>query len=153
MRLTSKTNYAVRILMYCAANEGHLSPTAEIAKAYGIPQPFLFHILRPLTEAGLVKTIQGRNGGVRLGRAASEIDLLEVVTVTEDGFSMGECSEEESPVKCPLINGCGLHSALSHAISSFFAVLKQHTIQDLISTRPGIKRLLGIEPKESFAHH
>lgn len=153
MKLTNKTNYAVRILMYCAANEGRLSRTAEIAKAYGISQPFLFHILRPLTEAGLVETIRGRNGGVRLGRAASEIDLLDVVTVTEDSFSMAECSEEDTPTKCPLTGGCGFHSALSNALYSFLSVLQQHSIQDLISIRPGIRRRLGIEPQDFFVHH
>lgn len=40
MRLTKQTNYAVRMLMYCAANEGYLSRIPEIAKAYGVSELF-----------------------------------------------------------------------------------------------------------------
>lgn len=41
MRLTKQTNYAVRMLMYCAANDGHLSRIPEIAGAYGVSELFL----------------------------------------------------------------------------------------------------------------
>ena len=42
MRLTRQTNYAMRILMYCAANEGRLSRIPEIAAAYTVSELFLF---------------------------------------------------------------------------------------------------------------
>ena len=71
MRLTKQTNYAFRILMYCAANGGQLSRVAEIAKAYTVSEPFLFKILQPLTEGGLIETVRGRNGGIRLARPAA----------------------------------------------------------------------------------
>ena len=66
MRLTRQTNYAMRILMYCAANDGRLSRIPEIAAAYSVSELFLFKILQPLVENGLVETVRGRNGGVRL---------------------------------------------------------------------------------------
>lgn len=40
MRLTKQTNYAIRMLMYCAANEGELSRVPEIAKAYSVSELF-----------------------------------------------------------------------------------------------------------------
>ena len=64
MRLTRQTNYAIRILMYCAANDGRLSRIPEIASAYGVSELFLFKILQPLVENRLVETVRGRNGGV-----------------------------------------------------------------------------------------
>ena len=60
MRLTRQTNYAMRILMYCAANDGRLSRIPEIASAYSVSELFLFKILQPLVEAGLVETVRGR---------------------------------------------------------------------------------------------
>ncbi|TIV25852.1 MAG: hypothetical protein E5V99_23600, partial [Mesorhizobium sp.] len=53
MRLTRQTNYAMRILMYCAANTDRLSRIPEIAAAYSVSELFLFKILQPLVEAGL----------------------------------------------------------------------------------------------------
>lgn len=143
MRLTKQTNYAIRMLMYCAANEGRLSRIPEIARSYGVSELFLFKILQPLNKAGLVETVRGRNGGVRLGRAADQIDLLEVVRVTEDSFAMAECFENGVP-DCPLVDSCGLNAALSKALKAFFDVLAQYTIDDLVKARPQINFLLGI---------
>lgn len=147
MRLTKQTNYAVRMLMYCAANDGHLSRIPEIAKSYGVSELFLFKILQPLTKAGLVETVRGRNGGVRLGRPADKINLLEVIRVTEDSFAMAECFENGVP-DCPLVDSCGLNSALSKALKAFFDVLAQYTIDDLVKSRPQINFLLGIPEAE-----
>ena len=88
MRLTRQTNYAIRILMYCAANDGQLSRIPEIAAAYSVSELFLFKILQPLVEHGLVTTVRGRNGGVKLGRPATDISLFDVVRVTEENFAM-----------------------------------------------------------------
>ena len=144
MRLTKQTNYAVRMLMYCAANDGRLSRVPEIARAYGVSELFLFKILQPLTKAGLVETVRGRNGGVRLGRAAERITLFDVVKVTEDSFAMAECFEDRV-AECPLVDSCGLNSALRKALNAFFDVLADYTIEDLVKARPQINFLLGIE--------
>lgn len=145
MRLTKQTNYAVRMLMYCAANNDQLSRIPEIAKAYGVSELFLFKILQPLNKAGLVETVRGRNGGVRLGRAADKITLFDVVKVTEDSFAMAECFEDDGDVDCPLIDSCGLNSALRKALNAFFDVLTEYTIDDLVKARPQINFLLGID--------
>ncbi|CDZ44471.1 iron-responsive transcriptional regulator RirA [Neorhizobium galegae] len=144
MRLTKQTNYAVRMLMYCAANDGHLSRIPEIARAYGVSELFLFKILQPLNKAGLVETVRGRNGGVRLGRAADRITLFDVIKVTEDSFAMAECFEE-GVAECPLVDSCGLNAALRKALNAFFDVLAQYTIDDLVKARPQINFLLGID--------
>ena len=144
MRLTRQTNYAIRILMYCAANQGRLSRIPEIAAAYSVSELFLFKILQPLVENGLVETVRGRNGGVRLGRPAAEINLFDVVRVTEENFAMAECFENDA-AECPLVDSCGLNAALREALGAFFAVLQRHTIEDLVKARVNMRSLLGID--------
>ncbi len=145
MRLTKQTNYAIRMLMYCAANDGHLSRIPEIARAYNVSELFLFKILQPLNKAGLVETVRGRNGGVRLPKPANEITLFDIVKVTEDSFAMAECFEA-GEIECPLVDSCGLNAALRKALNAFFEVLQQYTIDDLVKARPQINFLLGLEP-------
>lgn len=144
MRLTRQTNYAMRILMYCAANDDRLSRIPEIASAYTVSELFLFKILQPLVEAGLVQTVRGRNGGVRLGRPAEQITLFDVVRVTEESFAMAECFENDA-AECPLIDSCALNSALREALNAFFEVLMRHTIADLVASKSSMRGLLGIE--------
>ncbi|GAA3060999.1 iron-responsive transcriptional regulator RirA [Rhizobium viscosum] len=149
MRLTKQTNYAVRMLMYCAANEGHLSRIPEIARAYGVSELFLFKILQPLNKAGLVETVRGRNGGVRLGKPATDISLFDVVRVTEDSFAMAECFEDGA-IECPLVDSCGLNSALRKALNAFFDVLTEYSIDDLVKARPQINFLLGLTGDQDY---
>lgn len=143
MRLTRQTNYAIRILMYCAANEGRLSRIPEIAAAYSVSELFLFKILQPLVEHGLVQTVRGRNGGVRLGKPAADITLFDVVRVTEENFAMAECFENDA-TDCPLVDSCALNEALRKALGAFFEVLEGYTIEDLVKARPQMRDLLGI---------
>ncbi len=150
MRLTKQTNYAVRILMYCAANGDKLSRIPEIARAYGVSELFLFKILQPLQKSGLVQTVRGRNGGVRLNRPAEDISLFDVVRVTEDSFAMAECFDT-GIADCPLVDSCGLNSALRKALNAFFDVLSEYSIDDLVKARPQIGQLLGIEIGEAAA--
>ena len=150
MRLTKQTNYAIRIMMYCAANPGNLSQIPEIAAAYGLSDIFLFKVLQPLTKNGLVKSIRCRNGGIHLTRPANEIKLSEVVRVTEDNFDMAECFKEDG-TDCPLVDSCELNSALREALAAFFNVLDKYTIEDLAVNRYRIDKLLGIDMLETAA--
>ena len=151
MRLTKQTNYAIRILMYCAANKGNLSQIPEIANAYNLSEVFLFKILKPLTKNGLVESVRGRNGGIKLARDASDIRLSDVVRVTEENFDMAECFKMEG-TQCPLVNACELNSALREALAAFFSVLDKYTIDDLAHNRFRIDRLLGIDAPQAAAN-
>jgi len=144
MRLTRQTNYAIRILMYCAANDGKLSRIPAIAEAYALSDLFLFKILQPLVQAGFVETVRGRNGGIRLAKPASEITLFDVVRVTEENFTMAECFEGGG-TDCPLVNECSLNEALRKALGAFFEVLAGYSIEDLIQSQPNTRSLLGID--------
>ena len=55
MRLTRQSNYAVRALIYCAVNDPQLSRIADIARAHGISEMFLFKLIKPLVENGLLR--------------------------------------------------------------------------------------------------
>ena len=149
MRLTKQTNYAVRILMYCAANEGRLSQIPEIAASYHLSEAFLFKILKPIVKHGFVESIRGRNGGIQLARPASEIKLSDVIRITEDSFAMADCFEA-SGTNCPLVDHCGLNKALQEALDAFFKVLDKYTIQDVVAHRSGIEELLGLHLLEGY---
>ncbi|WP_455477363.1 iron-responsive transcriptional regulator RirA [Bartonella sp. B41] len=130
MRLTRQTNYALRMLMYCADNHGSLSRVPEIAKVHSVSELFLFKILQLLVEAGFIQTVRGRNGGIKLAKPATEISVADVVKVTEDSFSMAECFDTEEP-NCPLVDFCNLNTALRKALDAFFSVLSVTSIADL----------------------
>lgn len=144
MRLTRQTNYAIRMLMYCAANTEGLSRVPDIARSYSVSELFLFKILQPLVAGGFVQTVRGRNGGIRLAKPAENITLLDIVRTTEDNFAMAECFENDE-AECPLVNSCALNSALREALNAFFTVLAKYSIDDLVRARSDIGALLGLD--------
>ena len=147
MRLTRQSSYAIRTLIYCAVNEPGLSRVADIAKAHAISELFLFKLIKPLVEAGLIETVRGRRGGIKLGRPADDITLLDTIQLTEENFAMAECFEG-GDVSCPLVDNCDVNSALREALGAFFNVLDSYTIADLAAKRRSIRDLLGLRFEE-----
>ena len=147
MRLTRQSNYAIRTLVYCAVNEPGLSRVAEVARAYGISELFLFKLIKPLVENGLLQTVRGRHGGIRLGKTAAEIKLLDTIRLTEENFALAECFEEGAD--CPLIGECDLNGALREALGAFFDVLASYSIADLAARKRSIRERLGLTTAEA----
>ena len=129
MRLTRFTDYALRTLIYVGLNEPRQSSIAEIAQAYGISENHLMKVVHRLGRLGLIRTIRGRGGGLRLGRPAAEIGVGAVVRQTEDDLALVECFGSGA---CAIAAPCRLRRALGEALSAFLAVLDQDNLGDLI---------------------
>jgi Rrf2 family iron-responsive transcriptional regulator len=153
MRLTRQSSYAIRTLIYCAVNDPELSHVADIARAHGISELFLFKLIRPLVDGGLIETVRGRRGGIRLGRPAKDITLLDTVKLTEENFALAECFEGGGDILCPLADGCDLNGALREALGAFFDVLESYTIADLAGKRRHLRRRLGLEEPAELTQH
>ncbi|SUA99711.1 HTH-type transcriptional repressor NsrR [Pannonibacter phragmitetus] len=143
MRLTQQTNYAVRTLMYCAANPGRPSKVAEIAASFGMSETHLFKIMKILVDADLIKTLRGRNGGIVLARPADQITLGEVVRVAEESFYLAECFNSGRK-DCPILTTCGFNGVLHEALEAFMDVLDSKTIEDISENRTDLRQLLNI---------
>ncbi|MEM8749783.1 MAG: iron-responsive transcriptional regulator RirA [Pseudomonadota bacterium] len=148
MRLTKQTNYAIRMMMYCDSNSG-LSRVSSIARFYSLSEQFLLKILQTLTKSGLVESVRGRNGGIRLARPANEIGLGEIVRVTEDNFALAECFEAGEAM-CPLVRSCGLNQALAEALDAFMSVLDNYTLADLTNNQRNLHVLLQLDASKEI---
>jgi Rrf2 family transcriptional regulator, iron-responsive regulator len=151
MRLTRQTSYAIRTLVYCAVNAPGLSRVADIAKAHSISELFLFKLIKPLVQNGILETVRGRKGGIRLGRPAKDITLLDTVRLTEENFAMAECFDGGTDVHCPLVDNCDLNGALRQALGAFFEVLESYTIADMADKRKSLRARLGLMLDDSAA--
>ena len=75
MRLTTRTNLATRVLMFCAVNEGRVVRSADIASACNASGNHLGHVIHQLQQHGFVDTLRGRAGGLQLGLKPREISI------------------------------------------------------------------------------
>ncbi len=131
MRLTDRTDYAFRVLMYLRANGGSLATVREIAARYGISHSHLTRVVWALGRAGFVETVRGRSGGLRLARPAEAIGVGTVARVMERGIPPAECFPGGAG-GCRIETCCALKGILAEAEAAFFAVLDRYSVHDLV---------------------
>jgi Rrf2 family nitric oxide-sensitive transcriptional repressor len=131
MQLTLHADYSLRILLYLTENTDRYVSTREISEAYGISRNHLVRVVQTLHANGFVEVSEGRNGGVKLARDPAEINLGQVVRKSEPNFRMVECFDAETNT-CPIVAVCRLKGILAKALESFFAVLDDCALADLV---------------------
>jgi Rrf2 family protein len=83
MRVSARSDYALRAVAELAAGDGRAMNRETIAIAQEIPADFLENILLELKHAGIVTSQRGPRGGSRLARPASEISLADVIRAVD----------------------------------------------------------------------
>jgi Rrf2 family nitric oxide-sensitive transcriptional repressor len=130
MRLTSFSDYALRILIFAAARPGDVVTISDISKGYGISKNHLMKITNTLAQAGFIETLRGSGGGLRLARNASEISVGQVLLHTEAGSDLVECANRKTNT-CVISPACGLKHVLFEALDAFYARLDKVTLADI----------------------
>jgi Rrf2 family nitric oxide-sensitive transcriptional repressor len=130
MRLTTMTDYSMRLLMYVGQHPERLCTISEVAAAYGISEAHLMKITHQLGLAGWLETVRGKGGGMRLATAPADINLGAVVRSIEPDFSLVDCLTTDN--LCMLTGTCRLTAIVSEALQSFMAHLDRHTLADLL---------------------
>lgn len=138
MRLTRYTDYAMRVLLYLGRKPDQLSSIAEIALAYAVSQNHLMKVVNDLVNAGYLESVRGRNGGIRLARLPSEINVGALIRHCEDGFDLVDCGS------CIIAPACGLTGVLDEALSAFLAVLDRYSLADVLARKRDFSYLLHI---------
>ena len=148
MRLTDYTDYTLRVLIYCASNPARRVTISEIADAYAISRNHLTKIVHELGRQGVLETVRGRGGGLRLLRAPSQITVGEVVRAAEADFALVECFDRRTN-RCRLTPHCRLRRALKRALDAYLAELDGVTIEDIsVRTTSGGRSLPMIAAAE-----
>ncbi len=141
MRLNVQTDYALRLLMHLAVNEGALATIAGVASHYGISRNHLMKVAHVLGREGLIETVRGRSGGLRLARPAETIFVGDVVRRMEGDFALVECFRSAEN-QCLITPACRLKMVFSDAMEAFLAVLDRHTLDDLVAHNKDLRLLL-----------
>jgi len=105
MKLTKSTDFAMRILIYLAKQEG-LSTMPVIAKKLNIPYNNLTKLIQAMAKSQLILTKKGKSGGIRLLMSAEDISLKKVVDLIDGPTVLSDC--QKMPELCALSNDCKL---------------------------------------------
>ncbi|PID92438.1 MAG: transcriptional regulator [Bacteroidetes bacterium] len=101
MNLSKTSEYAIRILGHMAAGEAKIHTAKQMVEQLQIPDKYLRRIMTNLSKAGLIRSIQGREGGYRFAIAPDRIFLMDIIKAVDEeskytGCVLGfaHCSDE-----------------------------------------------------------
>jgi Rrf2 family nitric oxide-sensitive transcriptional repressor len=134
MRLTSFTDYGLRMLMRMGSAPERAFSTAELAEEFGLSRNHLTKIMQHLARAGLVHTRRGGGGGATLAVPPSDIRLGDVVRTLEEGQALVECFQTGGG-DCTIDGCCRLKSRLRLAEMAFIENLNRSTLADVALAR------------------
>ena len=84
MRVSAKADYALRALIEIAnRDDGRPVSAEELGKLQEIPHGFLQAILADMRRAGIVVSQRGQSGGWRMGRAAGDVSVADVIRAVD----------------------------------------------------------------------
>jgi Rrf2 family nitric oxide-sensitive transcriptional repressor len=143
MRLTTFTDYSLRVLIYLGMCPQQRVAIGEIADAYGISKNHLLKVILFLAAEGYVDTTRGKGGGVQLKVDPQRLRLGEVVRKSEAGSVLVECFAPGSS-DCRIEGSCLLRGAFQKAVQAFYSVLDTYTLADLLVNHKALRPILHI---------
>lgn len=138
MKLSARSRYAARVLLDLAEHSGDTPVCASsISENTDISVPFIEQILRPLKNAGFIKSVRGAYGGHTLLKDPSEITLGDVVRTMSGDISITLCGSE--PDSCPRTSNCRTRVAWEHISHVIERELDAITLANLMNDSDVIK--------------
>lgn len=129
MKLTKTAEYALRILAFMAKDPKDLYTAKSLVEKLQISDKYLRQLMTSLTKAGLIYSIQGREGGYSFAKAPEKIFLADIINSVEGmdkytGCILGfnHCSDD---------NPCVMHKVWVHARKDFTETFTKMTLDKL----------------------
>ncbi len=139
MKLTSFTDYSLRVLIYLAAQPERRATIGEIAACFEVSEHHLTKVAHFLGKHGWLANVRGKGGGLALARAPASINVGDVVRQTE-GSAVVECFADDGG-HCRITGMCRLSGVLTEALAAFHSVLDRYSLEDLLHNRDELTML------------
>lgn len=140
MDISRKTDYALRMLSMLAENEDSLLSVRTAAEQVSVPYSFARSIQHGLVQVGIVESLRGVHGGMRLKVDPSQVTIREVVEAVQGPMVMNDCTSENGT--CPRIGSCCYHPIWAGAQALMRDYLDSVTLDDVVNH----KRYPAVDP-------
>jgi Rrf2 family transcriptional regulator, nitric oxide-sensitive transcriptional repressor len=149
MKLTQYSDLGLRLLMYLAHRYGESVTIQEVSERFAVSKNHMVKISHQLTNAGLIESTRGRNGGVHLAHSPDSISIEQVLRATEENFDLVECFNAMQN-QCVITEVCRLRGVLKNALAAYFAVLRQTSLEDLVRNGKALEKALLPRSRDIF---
>lgn len=143
MRVSTYSDYALRVLMQAALRRPARITVDEVAQAFGISRHHLVKVVHDLGQHGYLATWRGIGGGFTLALPPEKIRVGDIVRLGEESETVIDCKDRLGR-RCQIFPACRLKGVLDEAAAAFFAVLDSYTLRDLLGQASTLAKLLQI---------
>lgn len=119
MQFNATTDYAFRVALHLACNEGRVVSRREISEHNNVTTMFLQKIMAALMEGGLVTSYRGASGGFTLSRPADQITLLDILEAMEGKVVLNRCLADYGACSRMAAPHCAVHRRLTQVQEIF----------------------------------
>lgn len=135
MRVSRKTDYALRALFAIAQQDGSIS-IRELSELVDVPRRFLENIMLEMNKVGWVSSISGRYGGYTLAKPANAITIGEVIRYFEGMLAMINCVSISNYEACSQEEKCHFRRVFLNIRNITAQILDEMTIESCLRERP-----------------
>ena len=108
------------------------TPLKDVADRQGLSKKYLEQVVAPLTAAGLLAVTRGHQGGYQLARPPAQITLADVVSASEDGLELMDCTSDL--LACERADGCPSRLVWGGLQDAVNAYLESKTLADMAAS-------------------
>lgn len=131
LRIGKLTDYAMIILGEMAKQPASVLSATALADMLHLTPPTVSKVLKILSDANLVSSMRGAEGGYRIAKPAASITVAEVIAAMEGAIAMTECCEDTS--LCAIDNMCSMRENWRQINGMVRDLLGQFSIVDMMS--------------------
>ena len=142
LRLGKLTDYAMLVMSQMAKAPDAILSATSLAEMLHLPATTASKVLKMLSDADLVSSVRGADGGYHLARDASSITVADVIVAMEGGIAMTECCEAAG--LCAIDSLCTMRDnwfKINNMVQSMLAGL---TIADMLKPLSPVNNTLGL---------
>jgi Rrf2 family protein len=131
MKLSTKGRYGTRLMVDLALHHGE-GPILlkEIAERQEISEKYLWQLISPLKNAGLINSTRGAHGGYNLAKPPAQITLKEIVVTLEGPMCLVECVD--TPSVCSRSDTCVSRDVWHEVSEKILQTLESITLEYLV---------------------
>ncbi|MCA1808057.1 MAG: Rrf2 family transcriptional regulator [Kiritimatiellia bacterium] len=135
MKMSTHGRYGLRFMIDLAANGGAGPvPLKAVAQRQGISMKYLWHIVRLLRQAGLIKSRRGLRGGYLLAQPPDKITVADIVMNLEGGCLTVDCVRDNAT--CKRSSVCQAHALWRRLERDWVGAMARVSLQELLG-KPG----------------
>lgn len=153
MKISTRTEYGMRLLIQLARHEGDGPVSlAGIARQEKLPHAYLEQLVAQLRRAGLVCATRGQSGGYQLARPAEQITMAQAVRALEGPLLEMPCAGVENLETCDRPQPCSVHELFQRVFESLNASLGTTNLAEAAASAGGPPYPPAVRKRRVAAH-